>query len=47
MAMNSLSRLAIRISAVDKNQQALIQGIKVVDVPGANLDIIIPLQTAK
>jgi hypothetical protein len=37
----ALKRLDTRISAVDKNRAALIQGIHVVDVPGAELNIII------
>jgi chemotaxis protein histidine kinase CheA len=36
-----LARLDIRIQAVDENRDALIQGIHVVDIPGADLDIII------
>jgi len=38
---SSLGKLAIRITAVEKNREALVQGIHVVDIPGANLDIII------
>ena len=38
---NALVRVAKRIEAVDKNKEALIQGIKVVDVPGGNIPIII------
>lgn len=37
----ALARLETRIEAVDKNRDALIEGIHVVDIPGANLDIII------
>ncbi len=38
---SSLQKLAIRITAIEKNYQVLVQGIRVVDIPGANLDIII------
>lgn len=38
---SSMQKLSIRITAVEKNRQALVQGIHVVDIPGANLDIII------
>lgn len=38
---SSLAKLAIRITAIEKNYQVLVQGIRVVDIPGANLDIII------
>jgi len=37
----ALGRLDTRIEAIDKNRDALIQGIKVVDIPGADLDLII------
>lgn len=37
----ALSRLNIRIEAIEKNIAVLLQGIKVIDIPGANLDIII------
>jgi hypothetical protein len=37
----ALKKLDKRIEAVDKNRDALIQGIRVVDIPGGNLDIII------
>ncbi|HLG25255.1 MAG TPA: hypothetical protein VI588_00470 [Candidatus Gracilibacteria bacterium] len=40
----ALERLEIRIEAVEKNTAALIEGIRVVDVPGADLDIIIENQ---
>lgn len=36
-----LERLQIRIETVDKNKDALIQGIRVIDIPGNDLDIII------
>lgn len=38
---SSIQKLAIRITSIEKNYQALVQGIRVVDIPGANLDIII------
>lgn len=40
---NALLLLDKRIEAIDRNREALIQGIKVVDIPGANVDIIIRL----
>lgn len=36
-----LASLDKRIQAVDKNKEALIQGIRVIDVPGGGVDIII------
>jgi hypothetical protein len=41
----ALAKLDTRILAVDENQQALVQGIRVVDVPGAGLGIIIQPET--
>ncbi len=38
---SSMERLSIRITSIEKNREALVQGIRVVDIPGANLDIII------
>lgn len=37
----ALKNLTIRITGIEKNYQVLAQGIKVVDIPGANLDIIL------
>ncbi len=37
----ALKRLARRINAVEQNREALVRGIRVVDVPGAGVDIII------
>ena len=37
----ALARLDKRLEAIDKNRDALIQGIRVVDVPGSDLDLII------
>ena len=37
----ALQKLDIRILAVEQNRDALIQGIRVVDIPGADLNIII------
>jgi hypothetical protein len=42
---NVIKRLDIRILAIEQNKDALIKGIRVVDIPGANLDIIIRPQT--
>ncbi len=39
--VTALKRLDVRIEAVDKNRDALIQGVHVVDIPGANLNIIL------
>ncbi|MFO0781068.1 MAG: hypothetical protein U0519_04295 [Candidatus Gracilibacteria bacterium] len=38
---SSMKKIEIRIKAIEKNHEALAQGIRVVDIPGANLDIII------
>jgi len=38
---SALQKLDIRIRAVEQNRDALIQGIKVVDIPGSDLNIII------
>jgi hypothetical protein len=43
----ALARLDKRITAVDQNLDALIAGIHVVDVPGAELNIIIKTVTTK
>ena len=37
----AVKKLDIRIEAIEKNYEALLRGIRVVDIPGANLDIII------
>ncbi len=44
---NALSKLDKRISAVEQNQEALINGIRVVDVPGSGVDVIIQPQAVK
>lgn len=33
--------LEVRIRAIESNKEALVQGIRVVDIPGANIDLII------
>jgi len=38
---SALQKLDLRIKAVEQNRDALIQGIRVVDIPGADLNIII------
>ncbi len=38
---SAMQKLSVRITAVEQNHQALVQGIHVVDIPGANLDIIL------
>jgi len=38
---SALKSLVTRITAIDKNKAALVQGIHVVDIPGANLNIIL------
>lgn len=39
--VTALMRLDKRLEAIDKNRDPLIQGIRVVDVPGSDLDLII------
>lgn len=39
--VTALARLDKRLEAIDKNRDPLIQGIRVVDVPGSDLDLII------
>lgn len=39
--VNAIKLFKLRIEAIDKNHAALIQGIRVIDVPGSNIDFII------
>lgn len=38
---SALAKVELRISAIEKNMEALSRGIRVVDVPGAGIDLII------
>jgi hypothetical protein len=42
---NALKKMNSRIQAVEQNQDALVKGIRVVDVPGGGIDLIINPQS--